>query len=1141
MLLFAAAFVLSQPPAQGDSIQPELFQPGVTLRVFQIDADLKAIPRLKEGQSPNVDELRPTIDWRTPDFILPKGKGSIYTRATALLVTATAGDYAFRVTSDDGSRVTINSQVVINHDGTHSATAKVGEPVHLAAGRHRLLVEHFDHAGDRRLTLEWQPPGATGFSVVPTENLLTEIDNARVVAPGPKLLFDARRPGDGVPITTVHPSFTVDTIKVEGFDPMVGCLAFASDGRLIVGTFNPLQRDEVKLPDIESKTPDKLYALSGVLGDPSKVTVKACADGLYEPLGLCAVGDVLYVSHRRAITRLIDKDTDGFYETHEDVASGWSSWNYHQFTFGLIHRPDPSGGPGWLYATLSTAMAPPKWEGMGTNAAPNDPLRGTAIEVDLASNTFRAIAAGLRAPNGIGFGPRGHDGVQSIFYCDNQGTWMPSNHMGEIVIGGGRFFGHYNNPNFVPNLADRFPQGGIASTWCDRPRARPAIDLVYGDITNSPTQPVLIESGPYRNQMLIGELTGGGIRRACMEQVNGQWQGAVFQFSQGFSVGINRLAWGPGGVLMAGGIGAGGNWNWKEKRSGLDRLTPTGKLPFEYSAIRAMPDGFDVQFTVDIDTKWLANPANYTIKQWDYEPNDQYGGVKKHVETLSVAEAKPTQGESARRVFIRVPGLKEGRTVLIRTDPVSTSGEQIWSTEAFYTLNHIPRIWSSGPAYPEPYGVGAVMPRDATMMIGRSARSTFSTPKETGKDIETGRTQKDIMASGWQGFTDVGSGDLLSRASFGDCRLHVEWYAPPGGEGQQAGNSGIYLQDRYEVQVLGTHAAKPGDKPLDSNEAGSIYRVRAPDVNASTGPGTWQAYDILFTAPRFKDGKKVSNARITLYWNGVLVHRDAEVSGPTGSAAAKGESADGRIDGVQIGRLRLQAHSTDAEGPVRYRNMWIAPLDAPHNEPKHGPWLDLFADGESGLSGFVIRGGNATYRIETPEGGPAELVGTTSPNSPNTFLVTKERYADFDLLVDVKVDPSLNSGVQVRSDVQQREPGSPLDASPRDGRIRGYQVEIDPSPRAYTAGIYDEARRGWLYPLTDNPAARASFKPGDWNRLRISARGQRIQTWINGLPAADLFDAVDSDGHIAFQVHGVGDRKEPLEVRFRNARVRRID
>lgn len=1137
MLLLAAALVLAQPADR--PFEPERYQPGVTFRLFQIDGDLKKIPRLKEGQSPNVDELRTSIDWSNKDFPLPKG-GSFYTRAIALLVTTVEGDYTFRITSDDGSRVTINTQLVVNHDGTHSATAKTGEPVRLTAGRHPLLVEHFDHAGDRRLKLEWQPPGSTAFTVIPTENLLTEIDNARVVAPGPKLLFDARRPGDGVPVTAVHPSFKIDTIKVEGFDPMVGCLAFASDGRLIVGTFNPLQRDDVKLPDIESKPPDKLYALSGVLGDPDKVTYKVCADGLYEPLGLCSVGDALYVSHRRAITRLLDKDRDGFYETHEDVAKGWSAWNYHQFTFGLIHREDKNGGPGWLYATLSTAMAPPKWEGMGTNAAPNDPLRGTAIEVDLSSNTFRVIAGGLRAPNGIGFGPRGHDGVQSIFYTDNQGTWLPSNHMGEIVVGGSRFFGHYNNPNFVPELAERFPKGGIASTWCDHLRARPALDLVYGDIANSPTQPVLIEKGPYRNHLLIGELTGGGIRRACMEQVNGQWQGAVFQFSQGFSVGVNRLAWGPDGVLIAGGIGAGGNWNWKEKRSGLHRLTPTGKLPFEFSAIRAMPDGFDVQFTGDIDAAWLANPANYTVKQWDYEPNDEYGGEKKHIEPLTVAEAKPTQGATARRVFLRIPGLKEGRTVLIRTDPVSTTGEQIWSTEAFYTLNHIPRIWSTGPAFPEPFGLNAVMPRDAVMLIGRSARAAFRTPKETGADIEKGRTQKEIMEGGWQGYTDVANGDLLSRASFGDCRLHLEWYAPPGGAGQQAGNSGVYLQDRYEVQILGT---LPGTTPLESNEAGSIYKVRAPGTNASTGPGTWQAYDILFTAPRFTDGKKTANAKMTVYWNGTLVHRDIEVPAPTGAAAAKGESAKDRPDGIQIGPIRLQAHSTDAEGPVRFRNMWIAPIDAPHEEAKPGPWTDLLTIQKGAaidLSNFVIRGGEATYRIENDDTGQPQLVGTTAPNTPNTFLVTKERYADFDLIMEVKVDPALNSGIQVRSDLVDRPAAITIEATPRDARVRGYQVEIDPSPRAYTAGIYDEARRGWLYPLTDNPAARASFKPGDWNLIQITARGPRIQTWINGLPAADLFDAADADGHIAFQVHGVGDRKDPLEVRWRNVRIRKL-
>ena len=1136
LALFTLALALTQPsPSPAQPRSDATRQPGVTMRLFQLEGEIKTIPALKEGQTPNIDELRATVDWKTPDF--PSVHAPFLTQVTALLTPPTDGECTLRLTSDDGSRLTLDDKLIIDHDGRHGVTGKQSEPIAVRAGSsHKILIEHFDSGGGRTLKLEWRFAKATdgrpddkAFTVIPTDCLLTDIDNARVTSPGVKALADARRPGDGTPVAGVHAGFTIDHIKVEGFDPMVGAMTFAKDGRLIVGTFNPLQRDDVKLPDIESKPADKLYALTGVLGDPAKVTAKVCAEGFYEPCGLCAVGDALYVSHRRAITRLLDKDGDGFYETHEDVAKGWAAWNYHQFTFGLVHRADTvSGGPGWLYATLSTAMAPPKWEGMGTNAAPNDPLRGTVIEVDLSSNTFRAIAGGIRAPNGIGWGPRGVDGEPALFYTDNQGTWMPSNHMGEVVDG--RFFGHYNNPSFVPNLADRFPNGGIASTWCDRLRARPALDLVYGDIANSPTQPILIESGPYRNQVLIGELTAGGIRRGCMEQINGQWQGAVFQFSQGFSVGINRVAWGPSGVLMAGGIGAGGNWNWKEKRSGLDRLTPTGKLPFEFSAIRAMPDGFDVQFTCDIDTTWLANPANYTIKQWGYEPDDKYGGEKQHIETLKVSSARPTQGPKSRRVFLTIPGLKESRTILLRADPVSVDGEQIWSTEAFYTLNCIPKVWSSGPPFPEPFDLGAAPPAHATTLIGRSARTNFSTPKEAGADIEKGRTQDEITDRKWEGYTDVAGGDLLSRASFGDCRLHLEWYAPPGGEGQRAGNSGVYLQDRYEVQILGT---LPGNDALKPNEAGSIYNVRPPDKNASTGPGTWQTYDILFTAPRFSDGKKTSNARLTLYWNGVLVHRAQDIPSPTGAAAAKGESDSDR--GLQIGPLRLQAHETDAQGPVRFRNVWIAPLE--HAERfsmlVRGPWTDLLADGN--LDAFVTRGGNATFRLEGNE-----LIGTTAPNTPNTFLVTKKRYSNFELIAEVKVDPALNSGIQIRSDIEKRDPLTPIENTQRDGRIRGYQVEIDPSPRAYTAGVYDEARRGWLSPLTDNPAARASFKPNDWNQLHVIAHGDRIQTYINGLPAADLFDAADADGHIAFQVHGIGDRKDRLEVRFRNVKLRAL-
>jgi hypothetical protein len=193
---------------------------------------------------------------------------------------------------------------------------------------------------------------------------------------------------------------------------------------------------------------------------------------------------------------------------------------------------------------------------------------------------------------------------------------------------------------------------------------------------------------------------------------------------------------------------------------------------------------------------------------------------------------------------------------------------------------------------------------------------------------------------------------------------------------------------------------------------------------------------------------------------------------------------------------------------------------------QEGPWVDLF-NGTS-LDGWSVRGGAAEFRVE--EG---QIVGMTKPNTPNSFLVSNREFADFELLLDFKVHPELNSGIQIRSAVDGGFDN-------RAGRLIGYQVEIDPSARSYTGGIYDEARRGWLYALIDNPAARGALKPNDWNQFRIRAFGPRVQTWLNGVPAADLFDAADSSGRIALQVHGVGERADPLEVRFRNIRIREL-
>ncbi len=189
------------------------------------------------------------------------------------------------------------------------------------------------------------------------------------------------------------------------------------------------------------------------------------------------------------------------------------------------------------------------------------------------------------------------------------------------------------------------------------------------------------------------------------------------------------------------------------------------------------------------------------------------------------------------------------------------------------------------------------------------------------------------------------------------------------------------------------------------------------------------------------------------------------------------------------------------------------------------PTISLF-DGTT-LAGWTQRGGKATYSVED-----GCIVGRTAPNQPNSFLCTERAFADFILTLEFQVDDELNSGIQIRSESRPDY---------QSGRVHGYQIEIDPAERAWTGGIYDEGRRGWLDDLSDNPDARAAFRRDEWNTLRIEAEGDHIRTWINGVPAADLHDDMTPSGFIALQVHGVGARAEPLEVRWRNIMLTPLD
>ena len=189
---------------------------------------------------------------------------------------------------------------------------------------------------------------------------------------------------------------------------------------------------------------------------------------------------------------------------------------------------------------------------------------------------------------------------------------------------------------------------------------------------------------------------------------------------------------------------------------------------------------------------------------------------------------------------------------------------------------------------------------------------------------------------------------------------------------------------------------------------------------------------------------------------------------------------------------------------------------------KNDGFVPLF-DGKT-LAGWKQLGGKAKYTVED-----GVIVGSSVPNTSNSFLCTEKDYSDFILELDYKVDDSLNSGVQIRSNSIPTY---------HKGQVHGYQVEIDPSKRAWSGGIYDEGRRGWLNDLKNNEPARKAFKHNDWNHYRIECVGDSIKTWINGVPAADLKDSMTKSGFIGLQVHGVGNKETLLQVRFRNLRLK---
>ncbi|GMQ24054.1 DUF1080 domain-containing protein [Algoriphagus sp. oki45] len=195
-------------------------------------------------------------------------------------------------------------------------------------------------------------------------------------------------------------------------------------------------------------------------------------------------------------------------------------------------------------------------------------------------------------------------------------------------------------------------------------------------------------------------------------------------------------------------------------------------------------------------------------------------------------------------------------------------------------------------------------------------------------------------------------------------------------------------------------------------------------------------------------------------------------------------------------------------------------------EKQDDGWKDLF-NGED-LNGWKTVAGTATFEVVN-----GEIIGTAVAGSPNTFLITEETFGDFILELELKVEhTSSNSGVMARGQ---------YDPAARDGKglVFGYQIEADPTERGWSAGIYDEARRGWLYPVDLNPEAKSLFKLGEYNHYRIEAIGDEIKTWLNGKEVAYVVDDMDKTGFVGLQVHSIRNAEDAgRKTYFKNVKIK---
>ncbi|MCW5924955.1 MAG: DUF1080 domain-containing protein [Saprospiraceae bacterium] len=780
--------------------------PGLSVRLFQLSFSPRSLKEIDFDKKPDLVAIANVVDAANDGFGPFKDNFALV--GTGYLFLDKDDNILFQLSSDDGSRMWIDNQLIIDNDGTHGLEPKEAE-IALRAGYHPIRIEYFQGGGGRGITLKWARFGSPGLKVIPEANFTHRRSDGLAGAVSMNVSKNFL-PGDVAPLMDVHPSYDLFQARPDEFLPKVAGMDFLPDGRLLVSTWDAM---------------GAVYVLENVQsGDPKKIKLKMIAKGLAEPLGLKVVGKDIFVLQKQELTKLIDHNGDDVIDEYQCFAKGWkASANFHEFAFGLAHKGD------YLYAALATAILPG-----GASARPQIADRGKVVQISLKDGSIEFIARGLRTPDGIGIGPDGE-----LFVTDNQGDWLPSSKL--VHVKPGAFFGSYS----VDSTA-------VAQL----PVQHPVAWLPQDEIGNSPTQPAALNDGPYQNQIIFGDVCYGGLQRVFMEKINGEYQGAVFKFTQGLEGSTHRLVWGPDGSLYVGMIGNPGNWSQQGKLwYGLQRLKYNGQSAFEMLAVRAKTNGVEIEFTEPLREGDGWDVSHYQVRQWWYKPTADYGGPKMDEKALTVNSASVSADR--KKVFLEIPGIKPLHVVYIRllNLPLSELEHEIWTTEAWYTMNAIPSDNYGTVVNRPPYSP----PSDNTLTDKEKAAGwqlLFN-----GKDLEGwhnyGKTSigkswvvhdnaihldaKPNPDGGWQA---ADGGDILTASEYENFELTLDWKIAP------CGNSGIIyhvIEDpaKYdyvwktgpEMQVL-DNSCHP-DARIHKHRAGDLYDLIACKYETVKPAGEW--------------------------------------------------------------------------------------------------------------------------------------------------------------------------------------------------------------------------------------------------------------------------------------------------------------